>query len=75
MQDTPNLETVQDSFKETREVQPPKICFPQLYELPLNFPYLKNFKRLKENLKRIYKLFDFRKNKDHRKRGPCYKNV
>ena len=54
---------------------PRKICFPQLHELPLNFPYLKNLKRLKENLKRFYKLFDFRKNKDHRKRGPCYKNV
>ena len=72
-QDTPSLEVVQDNFKETREVQPPRICFPQLHELPLNFPCSKILKRLKENLRRVYKLFDFQKEERPPQAGSCYK--
>ena len=39
----------------------------------LNFPYLKNLKRLKENLKRVYKLFDFQKEERPPQAGSCYK--
>ena len=52
----------------------PENLFPAALRAAFKVPLLEKFKRLKENLKRVYKrLFDFQRKKDHRKRGPVTK--